>query len=124
MAVSPQIANLIIYQGASWEQEFEFFEPDGVQKFDFTNYRGMGVIKKDAKDVLPVATFLVTFPREGVLKLSLSNETTWGIELRGRGYDVTTNFYYDIVISKDPYDVVERALEGTVKVSPGITKFE
>jgi|SRR6056300_856090 len=108
-------------QGADISVELHLVDPDGSKK----NLQGYSVAAKmkrgynsDSADTVDFTTLIADPAEDGVVVLSLTNSQTDALNTRGR-------YVYDVEISFEDSDgntIIERVLEGKVKVSPSVTR--
>jgi len=113
---------LLIDQGADVAIEIQLVNRDGSAK-DLTGYSAQAKMKRnfnsvDSDDVMSFNSIVSDPATDGVVVLSLTNTQTDTLNTRGR-------YVYDVEISftdSDGNTIVERVLEGKVKVSPSVTR--
>ena len=113
---------ITIDQGADVAIEVELVEQDGSKK-DLTGYSAAAKMKRhynsvDSDDIVDFAANIADPADNGVVVLSLTNTETDELNTRGR-------YVYDVEISfndSDGNQIIERVLEGKVKVSPSVTR--
>ena len=113
---------LIIDQGADVSVEIELVEQDGSKK-DLTGYSVAAKMKRnynstDSADVVSFTTGIAEPASDGVITISLTNTQTDALSTRGR-------YVYDVEISNldsDSNTIIERVLEGKIRVSPSVTR--
>jgi hypothetical protein len=113
--------DLTFDQGADVSVELHLVDPDGSKK----NLTGFSVAAKmkrgynsDSADTVDFNTTVTTPAVDGIITLSLTNEQTDALNTRGR-------YVYDVEISFEDSDgntIIERVLEGKIKVSPSVTR--
>ena len=108
-----------IDQGADLALQLELVNPDGSKK-DLTNHSVTAKMKKTYRSTDSVDfTTLVSSPAtEGIVTLSLTNQQTDSLTTRGR-------YVYDVELSfndSDGQTIIERILEGKIKVNPSVTR--
>lgn len=111
-----------IDQGADVAVELELQNPDGSRK-DLTGHSGAAMMKRSYNSVdsdeIAIFTVGVANPAtDGRLLLSLTNEQTDALNPRLR-------YVYDVELSYQDSDnntIVERILEGKIKVNPSVTR--
>ena len=104
-------ANLVIDQGTDFSTSITLTDDDG-NVIDISGYTGAGQIRKYYTSTTAI-DFTVTTDASGVVTLSLSSNTTNGIE-HGR-------YVYDVELT-DGSGLVSRIMEGLVTVTPGVTR--
>jgi len=105
------ITNLLIEQGANFSSTITLFNDDNL-----TGYTAAGQIRKSYSSSSASATFTISFSAdrsEGQITLSLTSTQTAAVE-EGR-------YVYDIEVTSSD-SVVTRVLQGTVTVSPNVTR--
>jgi hypothetical protein len=110
-----------IDQGADVAFQLELAEADGSTK-DLSNHTVAAKMKKsfnsDAEDTVDFEAIVSQPATDGVVVLSLTNEQTDALSTRGRYvYDVELTFQ-----DSDGNSIVERILEGKIKVNPSVTR--
>jgi hypothetical protein len=108
-----------IDQGADLALQIELVNPDGSKK-DLTGYWAMAKMKKTYRSEESIDfTAVIPDPSpEGIVTLSLTNIQTDNLSTRGRYvYDVEIAF-----VDPDGHTIVERILEGKIKVNPSVTR--
>jgi hypothetical protein len=113
--------DITIDQGADVSVELHLVEPDGSKK----NLNGFTVSAKmkrsytsDSADTVDFTTLVADPAEDGVIVLSLTNEQTDALNTRGK-------YLYDVEISfqdSDDNTIIERILEGKVRVTPSVTR--
>lgn len=113
--------DFIIDQGADVAIELHLVEEDGSKK-NLTDFSAAAKMKRnfnsDSADTVDFTAVIGDPPEDGVVILSLTNAQTDALNTRGR-------YVYDVEISfqdSDGNTIVERVLEGKVKVSPSVTR--
>ena len=109
------ITNLLIEQGANFSSTITLFNDDDTV-FNLTDYTAAGQIRKSYSSSSASATFSILFSAdrsEGQITLSLTSTQTAAVE-EGR-------YVYDIEVTSSD-SVVTRVLQGTVTVSPNVTR--
>jgi hypothetical protein len=102
--------NLVLPQGADFEQTFSLFN-DGGQYFGITSYTVTSKLRKYYGSTSGITTFTTSIvdPTLGLIKLSL-NETQTSSLTPGR-------YYYDILItSPSPFNITTKVVEGMILV--------
>lgn len=113
---------LIIDQGADVSVEIELVEQDGSKK-DLTGYSAAAKMKRnynstDSADVVDFSTSIADPATDGIVVIALTNTQTDALNTRSR-------YVYDVEISNldsDGNTIIERVLEGKIKVSPSVTR--
>lgn len=114
----------LIEKGSSYTLEC-LYKDKNNNPIDLTDFIGRGQIKVSAQSVTPIVNFDVTIPfpkTEGKIIIELSPEKTATIPTRGNSYSELTPYVYDIEIENTNTNEVYRVLNGTVRVSPEITR--
>ena len=108
-----------IDQGADLALQIELVNTDGSKK-DLTGYTASAKLKKTYRSTESVDfTAVVPSPAlEGIVTISLTNLQTDSLSTRGRYvYDVEISF-----VDEDGHTIIERILEGKIKVNPSVTR--
>jgi len=110
-----------IDQGSDLALQLELVNPDGSTK-DLTGHTASAKMKKNynssADATVDFNAIVADPPTSGVVTLSLTHGQTDALSTRGR-------YVYDVEISYvdgDGNEIVERVLEGKIKVSPSVTR--
>lgn len=110
-----------IDQGADLALQLELVNPDGSTK-DLTGHSASAKMKKNfnsqADGTVDFTAIISDPPVSGVVTLSLTNLQTDELSTRGR-------YVYDVEISYTDNDnnvIIERVLEGKIKVNPSVTR--
>jgi len=114
--------DIIIDQGADVSIELQLVETDGSKK-DLTGHSGSAKMKRnynstDSDDIVDFSVGIASPATDGVMTISLTNTQTDLLNTRGR-------YVYDVEIShldSDNNTIIERILEGKIKVSPSVTR--
>jgi hypothetical protein len=109
------LTNLLIEQGATFTSTISLFNADDTA-FDLTDHTGAGQIRKSYSSSSASATFTISFAADrtsGQVTLSLTPTQTAALE-EGR-------YVYDIEVTGSD-STVTRVLQGTVTVSPNVTR--
>lgn len=113
--------DLTFDQGADISVELHLVDPDGSKK-NLTGYSVAAKMKRgynsDSADTVDFNTTIATPAVDGIVVLSLTNTETDALNTRGR-------YVYDVEISfqdSDGNTIIERILEGKVKVTPSVTR--
>lgn len=115
--------DLTIDQGTDVAIELHLVDADGSKK-NLTGYTATAKMKRsyaDSSDDASTVAFttLISQPyTDGIVTLSLDNTVTDTLNTRGR-------YVYDVEISfsdSDDNTIIERVLEGKIKVTPSVTK--
>ena len=111
-----------IDQGTDVAIELHLQEQDGSVK-NLTSHSAAAKMKRsynsvDSDEIVTFAANIADPPTDGVLVLSLTNEQTDALNPRNRYvYDVELSF-----LDSDNNTIIERILEGKIKVSPSVTR--
>jgi len=108
-----------IDQGADLALQIELVNPDGSKK-DLTGYSAAAKMKKTYRsaEAIDFTAVIPTPPLEGIVTISLTNLQTDALSTRGRYvYDVEISF-----VDEDGHTIIERILEGKIKVNPSVTR--
>jgi len=110
-----------IDQGSDLALQLELVNPDGSTK-DLTGFSAAAKMKKNfnslSADTMDFTATVNEPPTSGVVTLSLTNLQTDELSTRGR-------YVYDVEISyadSDGNNIIERVLEGKIKVNPSVTR--
>lgn len=110
-----------IDQGADVALQIELVNPDGSTK-DLTGYSVAAKMKKtfksEANNTLDFTAIVAQPSVDGIVTISLTNVQTDTLATRGR-------YVYDVEISyvdEDENTIIERILEGKIKVNPSVTR--
>ena len=109
------LTNLLIEQGATFNSTISLFNSDDTV-FDLTGHTAAGQIRKSYSSSSASATFTISFSTdrtEGQITLSLTPTQTAALD-EGR-------YVYDIETTASD-STVTRVLQGTVTVSPNVTR--
>lgn len=111
-----------IDQGTDVAIQLDLVEPDGSKK-DLTAHSGAAKMKRsynsvDSDEIVDFTVVVGDPPTDGTLILSLTNSQTDTLNPRLRYvYDVELSF-----LDSDGNTIIERILEGKIKVSPSVTR--
>ncbi len=108
-----------IDQGADLALQIELVNPDGSKK-DLTGYSASAKMKKTyrSEDSIDFTAVIPDPSPEGIVTLSLTHLQTDALSTRGRYvYDVEISF-----VDEDGHTIIERILEGKIKVNPSVTR--
>jgi hypothetical protein len=113
--------NISVNQGSTFRLAAVYKDSLG-DAIDLTGYEGRGQIKFKATDTAPIAEFNVTVPTplEGSVLIELDADALANVQLKGESYSQKTTAVYDIELYSG--DEVIRLLNGTVSISPEVTK--
>lgn len=111
-----------IDQGADVALELHLLETNGNKK-DLTAHTAAAKMKRsynsvDSDEITTFTTAIGDPPTDGILVLSLTNTQTDSLNPRNR-------YVYDVELSfqdSDDNTIIERILEGKIKVSPSVTR--
>ena len=111
-----------IDQGADVAIELHLLDNDGSKK-NLTGYSVAAKMKRsydsvDSDDITSFTSVVVVPATDGVVTLSLTNTQTDALNPRNR-------YVYDVELSyldSDSNTIIERILEGKIKVSPSVTR--
>lgn len=111
-----------IDQGADVAIELHLQETDGSKK-DLTGHSAAAKMKRsytsvDSDEIIDFTTTVTEPTTDGILVLSLTNTQTDALNPRLR-------YVYDVELSftdSDGNEIIERILEGKVKVTPSVTR--
>ena len=111
-----------IDQGADVALELHLQETDGSKK-DLTGHSAAAKMKRsynsvDSDEIVDFTTAINTPATDGILILSLNNTQTDALNPRLR-------YVYDVELSyqdSDDNTIIERILEGKIKVTPSVTR--
>jgi|TARA_B100000085_G_scaffold70116_1_gene62816 hypothetical protein len=109
------LTNLLIEQGASFSSTITLYNEDDTV-FDLTDYTAASQIRKSYSSSSASATFTIAFSADrtlGQITLSLTPTQTANLE-EGR-------YVYDTEVTSSD-STVTRVLQGTVTVSPNVTR--
>ena len=111
-----------IDQGADVAIELHLQEQDGSKK-DLTGHSALAKMKRsynstDSDEITSFTTIVSSPATDGILTLALTNSQTDSLNSRLR-------YVYDVELSyqdSNSQTIIERILEGKVKVSPSVTR--
>ena len=112
-----------INKGADWTITLSVYDRDLYQTetpYSLDGFQGKGQIKKSVNDEV-IADIDVTIDGN-TITLSIPNERTSLIPTTGDQFYKVEKYFYDVIISNEEETL--RLLQGTVEVSPQITKEE
>lgn len=117
------VYNFNVEQGVGMHFTVEYRDGSGAPK-DLTDWFARGQIKSRMSDCDPIAEFVIEFTdrAEGKLKVGLPPDALTDVKIKGNRYDSFLEAVYDIELYKADDDEVIRLLNGTVKISPEVTK--
>ena len=113
--------DLLIDQGSDVAIEIHCDSADGAKK-DFSNYTVAAKLKlnynSDSSNTTNFNAIIATPPTNGIITISLTNAQTNALSPSKRYvYDVETSFQDDSANT-----ITERILEGSIHVTPSVTK--
>lgn len=114
---------LAINKGADWRITLSVYDRDLYQTetpYSLDGFQAKGQIKKSVNDEV-IADIDVTIDGN-VVTLSIPHERTSLIPTTGDQFYKVEKYFYDVIISNEEETL--RLLQGTVEVSPQITKEE
>lgn len=114
---------LAINKGADWRITLSVYDRDLYQTetpYSLDGFQAKGQIKKSVNDEA-IADIDVTIDGN-VVTLSIPHERTSLIPTTGDQFYKVEKYFYDVIISNEEETL--RLLQGTVEVSPQITKEE
>ena len=111
-----------IDQGADVAIELHLQEQDGSKK-NLTGHSALAKMKRsynstDSDEIVSFTTIVASPATDGILTLALTNNQTESLNPRLR-------YVYDVELSyqdSNSQTIIERILEGKVKVSPSVTR--
>lgn len=111
-----------IDQGADVAIELHLQEQDGSKK-DLTGHSALAKMKRsynstDSDEITSFTTIVSSPATDGILTLALTNSQTDSLNSRLR-------YVYDVELSyqdSNSQTIIERILEGKIKVSPSVTR--
>lgn len=110
------VSNIIINQGATFEQTFDLIKPDDSGPLDLTEQFISSQLRKHAGSNTKISfTTTKTDAVNGQLKISLTSTQTTNISKPGR-------YVYDIILYDNETGKVSRVVEGSVLVREGVTR--
>lgn len=112
-----------INKGADWLVTLSVYDRDLYQTetpYSLDGFQGKGQIKKSVNDEV-IADIDVSIDGN-VVTLSIPHERTSAISTNGDQFYKVEKYFYDVIISNEEETL--RLLQGTVEVSPQITKEE
>ena len=114
---------LAINKGADWTITLSVYDRDLYQTetpYSLGGFQGKGQIKKSVND--EVITNIDVTIDGNVVTLSIPHERTSLIPTTGDQFYKVEKYFYDVIVSNKEETL--RLLQGTVEVSPQITKEE
>lgn len=113
--------DFIIDQGSDFALQVELVNPDESTK-DLSGYSVSAKMKKNfnsqSQDTIEFTAIVADPTSSGVVTISLTNTQTDTLSARGRYvYDIEISF-----IDGSGNTIVERVLEGKIKVNPSVTR--
>ena len=105
--------NLLMEKGTDFDATFNIQNEDNTTPLNLTGYTAEAKLKKSYYAAASTS-FVVEFVDRynGILKISLTNSTSSGLDPR--------RYVYDIVLTS-PQSVKTRVIEGIIEVTPGVT---
>ena len=123
MAHSQNYEDIVIPQGTDTAIELHLVKESDGSPFDLTNYSAEAKMKRrhgDSANDPNTVTFnaiIPTPPTAGIVTLSLSSDSSQGLNTRGRYvWDCEVSF-----VDSDSKTIVQRVAEGQAEVSPSVT---
>lgn len=120
--MSAGVANLLIQQGETFSRLITIEDSLGVP-INLTGYTARAQIRLTAQSTTIAASFLCTFDADrstGKITISLTDTQTSAITATGDTYSVLSTYTWDLEIIVG--STVTRLLNGTVTVSPEVTR--
>ena len=119
--MSAGVRNFNVEQGSTFSISIQMKDSAGAA-IDLTGYQGRGQVRYKAQDSAAAASFTVTVPdpSAGLVLVELTAAQSAGIVLTGDSYADKSTLYYDIELYMG--EIVKRVLQGTLTMSPEITK--
>lgn len=117
------VYNFTAEQGVGMSFTVEYRDGAGAPK-DLTNWFARGHIKERMGDCDPIAELDIEFTDRlgGKIEVSLAPDALANVKIKGNRYDNFLEAVYDIELyTADDVEVI-RILNGTVKISPEVTK--
>ena len=109
-----------IDKGSDFALQLELVDISGNPK-NLTNYSAAAKLKRnynsDSADTTNFAAAITAPPTDGILTLSLTNAQTDALKVGNYVYDAEISF-----VDSNGSTVVERILEGKMRVSPSVTR--
>jgi len=114
---------ITIEQGSTFIFPYTVKNSDGTA-FNLTNWTGRGQIRKRYRATAIIATFTCTIaiPTNGRMVVSLSGAITAAIPAGDTETDPRSEYVYDIEIENSVSGEIKRLLNGSVFVSPEVTR--
>jgi hypothetical protein len=115
--------DLTIDQGADFSLPLTLRHTDNTA-YDLTGYTGRGQIRKYHRSTTTIVSFTVDIdvvPTTGKLTVSLTANQTAAIPAGEEVTDTRSKYVYDVEIV-DGSGVVKRIIEGSVFISPDVTR--
>tara|TARA_B100002019_G_scaffold90443_1_gene78150 strand:- start:7841 stop:8176 length:336 start_codon:yes stop_codon:yes gene_type:complete len=105
--------NLLMEKGTDFDATFNIQNEDNTTPLNLTGYSAAAKMRRSYY-ATTATDFVVEFVDRynGILKISLSNANTAGLDPR--------RYVYDIVLTS-PQDIKTRVIEGIIEVTPGVT---
>lgn len=118
--MKPATIDLTIYQGSTFSQKFQWKTGSPPVPVNLTGYSARMQIREKLRSPTPIITLttenggiIITDPENGIFSLEISAEDTANLNFRSAVYDL--EFVY-------PSGVVRRLIEGSVTLSPEVTR--
>lgn len=123
MAHSQNYEDIVIPQGTDTAIELHLVKESDGSPFNLTNYSAEAKMKRrhgDSANDPNTVTFnaiIPTPPTAGIVTLSLSSDSSQGLNTRGRYvWDCEVSF-----VDSDSKTIVQRVAEGQAEISPSVT---
>lgn len=104
--------NLLMEKGTDFDATFNITNEDNSTPLNLTGYTAEAKMRRSYHSTT-ATSFIVEFVNRynGILKISLPNATTAGLEAR--------RYVYDIMLTS-PQGIKTRVIEGVIEVTPGV----
>ena len=123
MAHSQNYEDIVIPQGTDTAIELHLVKESDGSPFNLTNYSAEAKMKRRHQDsandpnTVTFNAIIPTPPTAGIVTLSLSSDSSQGLNTRGRYvWDCEVSF-----VDSDNKTIVQRVAEGQAEVSPSVT---
>ena len=123
MAHSQNYEDIVIPQGTDTAIELHLVKESDGSPFNLTNYSAEAKMKRRHQDsandpnTVTFNAIIPTPPTAGIVTLSLSSDSSQGLNTRGRYvWDCEVSF-----VDSDSKTIVQRVAEGQAEVSPSVT---
>ena len=116
--------DFVVEQGSTHRFSVEIVDEDDIP-FDLTGWEGRGQIRYRATDSNILGEFIIEIdddPTSGIVFIELPADELIDVRLRGRKFDEKTEAVYDIELFDTVGTDVMRILNGTISISPEVTK--